>query len=545
VVCAITGKPDALFQTSYVKDMQDPVWNEEHDLDDFVEGDKLRFTIMDYEAGEEGEPLGMTELSTIAFLRAAKDPQTGFEEEVQLSSRNGDKARLHLRIYVKIPPMSPEEIAELEEIEAEWKAECEKRTSSKLRLSSKPRLPSKEEPDDGVRKSSKTVEDAVMKFKGSVLKSRDKDYGTTDADRRRWERERRQRKQAEEERRRLVEHQERVARENEVRRREEAEKAARQEAARLAALPVDVAIHLYETGEYLCRANAIQGDTIRSLGENICQLMTLPGRLVLRSEDGTRLANDSTLADAGVADYPRVSIEMGQILATASEDCTVRIWDVETGQCELVMRGHEGCVYHVAFGSKCRYIITSSEDKTARLWSLITGRCDKTFRGHQGAVFFSAISNDMAHLATCSDDCTAKVWVWKTGLCHHTLTGHSSTVVNATFSEDNETITTVSRDLTSRIWSVKTGACQRVVQLQAQGHSYDVSFSTTGLTFAVNLGGNYAEVFNVEKGKREVLLEGHEDLVTWSTFSPATPELLRLAIDHERERQAEAAKIRR
>jgi hypothetical protein len=518
VICHITGKPHSLFQTTYVRDMQDPVWNEEHDLDEFIEGEKLRFTIMDYDAGAKAEPLGTVELSSTQFLIAAKDPQSGFQDEVQLSTRGG-MATLHVRIKVKVAPPSPEEIARMEEEEAEWQEEMSRRAASK------------------------TAEAAAQLAAAIGDISRQITPGNIEGDRKKWERERRLKKQEVEEKRRIKELQERVARESAVRRQEEAENAARLEAIRLASAQVDVAVHLQETGEYLTQVTLTQGDTIRELGQAICQAMTLPGRLALRIDDGMRLANDATLGEVGLRGRGRVSIEMTESVATTSEDATARIWDVETGLCELVLRGHEGSVYHAAFGPKCRFVITSSEDGTARLWSLITGRCEKILEGHKGAVFCSSLSNDTRMIATCSDDCTAKLWGLKTGMCSKTLRGHTSTVVSATYSADNESVTTVSRDLTSRIWSVSTGICQRVIMLQAQDASYGVSFSFNGSNFAVNLGGCDAEVYNVVTGKRERLLVGHEDLVTSATFSPATPQLLRAAIDNERARQAEAAKI--
>ena len=53
-------------------------------------------------------------------------------------------------------------------------------------------------------------------------------------------------------------------------------------------------------------------------------------------------------------------------LASCSHDKTVRIWDVETGECVQVLTGHGDWVMGVAALPDGR--LASSSDKTVRLW---------------------------------------------------------------------------------------------------------------------------------------------------------------------------------
>jgi WD40 repeat protein len=69
----------------------------------------------------------------------------------------------------------------------------------------------------------------------------------------------------------------------------------------------------------------------------------------------------------------------GRLLASASTDKTVRIWNVETGECLKILQGHTRWIYAVAF-IDCHLLASSSEDQTIRLWNIETGECIKILR---------------------------------------------------------------------------------------------------------------------------------------------------------------------
>ena len=56
------------------------------------------------------------------------------------------------------------------------------------------------------------------------------------------------------------------------------------------------------------------------------------------------------------------------MLASASEDETVRLWDVKAGREIRRMEGHEDTVNAVAFSSNGELLASASYDKTVRLW---------------------------------------------------------------------------------------------------------------------------------------------------------------------------------
>jgi WD40 repeat protein len=58
----------------------------------------------------------------------------------------------------------------------------------------------------------------------------------------------------------------------------------------------------------------------------------------------------------------------GDLLATAGYDCTVRIWDVATGEQLRLLEGHIDRVFAVTFSPTHPLLASASDDGTVRLW---------------------------------------------------------------------------------------------------------------------------------------------------------------------------------
>lgn len=72
------------------------------------------------------------------------------------------------------------------------------------------------------------------------------------------------------------------------------------------------------------------------------------------------------------------------VLASASFDSSVRLWEVEHGKCLYKLTRHLDPVYSVSFSPDGKYIASGSFDKCIHIWSVDTGMLTSSFRGSAG-----------------------------------------------------------------------------------------------------------------------------------------------------------------
>ncbi|TPX74258.1 hypothetical protein CcCBS67573_g04474 [Chytriomyces confervae] len=123
---------------------------------------------------------------------------------------------------------------------------------------------------------------------------------------------------------------------------------------------------------------------------------------------------------AGMVFHPLYSI-----LATASEDASIKIFDFETGECERTLKGHTKAVNSVAFDFEERgsqLLASASSDLSIKIWDtasdykyVTTGDVlnklqGHSHKGHDNWVRSTAFHPNGKYLFTTGDDKTLRVW---------------------------------------------------------------------------------------------------------------------------------------
>src|SRR6266508_1736472 len=242
--------------------------------------------------------------------------------------------------------------------------------------------------------------------------------------------------------------------------------------------------------------------------DNTLRLWDVSSGELIRSLEGHQLSVSS------VAFSPD-----GRWLASGSEDNTVRLWDASSGELVRSLEGHQGWVRSVAFSPDGRWLASGSGDRTVRLWDVSSGELIRSLEGHQLSVSSVAFSPDGRWLASGSEDNTVRLWDASSGELVRSLKGHQLSVSSVAFSPDGRWLASGSEDNTVRLWDVSSGELVRSLE----GHQYrvrSVAFSPDGRWLASGSYDNTVRLWDVSSGELVRSLEGHQNRVLSVAFSP-------------------------
>ena len=215
----------------------------------------------------------------------------------------------------------------------------------------------------------------------------------------------------------------------------------------------------------------------------------------------------------------------GKMLASASWDQTVRLWNVNTGRLLHTLTEHTNEVLSVAFSPDGNTLASTDWDGTIHLWNPRNGKLKRTLTEHRGGVGSVAFSPDGETLASGSADQTILLWDTKTWKLEKTLTGHTGVVDTVAFSPDGDILASSSRDATIRLWNPNSGKLKRTLI----GHTDEVlriAFSPDGQTLASGSTDQTIRLWDTHTGAAIKTLAGHTDWVNPVAFSPDSATLL-------------------
>ncbi|NEO98395.1 MAG: hypothetical protein F6K58_06910 [Symploca sp. SIO2E9] len=170
----------------------------------------------------------------------------------------------------------------------------------------------------------------------------------------------------------------------------------------------------------------------------------------------------------------------GKIIAAASLDQTVRLWNQE-GQ---LLQTQSNLTNYVSFSPDGNKIASVNTDNDIQIWT-IGGELLKSLptdndhvMGHTDSITSVSFSPDGNKIASSSKDSTVRLWNLKKGKLLKTLGRHSAQVNSVSFSHHGKLIASASNDQTIRLWSLDGKEIRTLF-----GHEsivLNVSFTTDG-----------------------------------------------------------------
>jgi WD40 repeat protein len=139
------------------------------------------------------------------------------------------------------------------------------------------------------------------------------------------------------------------------------------------------------------------------------------------------------------------------LAATAPDEKTLLLLDARTHEAIDRFSGHEKAIFKAVFSPDSSLLASCSQDHTVRLWQIGNGKC-QVLEGHTDVVYAVTFHPDGTRLATAARD--GVIWLWDVARGEEVvrLRGHEAFVWSLAFSPDGATLASGSGDKTVRLW---------------------------------------------------------------------------------------------
>ena len=219
-------------------------------------------------------------------------------------------------------------------------------------------------------------------------------------------------------------------------------------------------------------------------------------------------------------------------LCSASDDKTVKIWDVATGARLRTLSGHTDYVFCVNFNTQGNLIVSGSFDESIILWDVRAGRIVRRREAHSDPVTSVEFSRDSTIIASASYDGLCRIWDTSNGMCLKTFMDEGTHPVSQVkFSPNSKYLLTANLNGTIKLWdflSEKTRCLCTYRGHKNSEHCVRATFSATNGARVVS-GSEDGSVYLWDLHTEEVVqkLDGHsKDSIVYGVDTHPTENVI-------------------
>lgn len=249
-------------------------------------------------------------------------------------------------------------------------------------------------------------------------------------------------------------------------------------------------------------------------GERIIST-TADSTIVWDALDGKRLKTSaSQQASSNISFYGM----NGMLKADVINMTDIVITDVRGGN-DMILKGHTGRVNMVMFSPDGRVLASASDDNTIKIWDLATGMENKTLIGHSNYVTCLSFSPDGNRLVSGSLDKTVRIWDVYGNNAERIRLEKGYGMMKQCFSQDGALIASASFVDSVMIWNTRSGKRQSSFFVDNSINIKTLSFHPRNKQILVTAVGREIKIWNIKNGELFDTLSDHDSLIHCITFS--------------------------
>lgn len=210
----------------------------------------------------------------------------------------------------------------------------------------------------------------------------------------------------------------------------------------------------------------------------------------------------------------------GMVVASASADSTVRIWEPTTKASSTVLKAHSGLpVRAVSFATGNAQLLTAGDDKSLKLWDLPSQRFHSSLLGHSNFVRNARFSNDNRMVLSGGDDKTVRLWDTRSTASIHTFREHTQPVRAVRFHPSGNVVAACGDDQTIKLWDTRT--CKLLQHYNAHSDAVTaIDFHPGGDFLMSSSTDAEIKIWDLVEGRLMYTISGHRNSARSVAFSP-------------------------
>ncbi len=220
----------------------------------------------------------------------------------------------------------------------------------------------------------------------------------------------------------------------------------------------------------------------------------------------------------------------GKCVVSAGFNSPPAVWDVNTGKADRPFAVHRDVVFSVCWDREGKRIASAGADRgqfTVKVLNVETGDVLFTLPFEADGEYFTvAFSPDpeRRHMVTGRRNGVVELWDSETGKHLRRIDTRIGTIRGVVFSRDGKLLASIGSDGVVQLWDAtrltEDRPPLRRIQARIHGPCSNIAFSADGKRLVTGGKDNTVLIWNIQTGKEEQTLRGHNGDIYTAAFSP-------------------------